>query len=76
MSRGERPLLKGKNPEELKTFVTEQLALRTPFYEKAHHVIDINVLDSFDKVNYIVDVIRTKCLPKPQAQAQAGPAHS
>ncbi len=58
MSRGERPLLKGKSPEELQAFVKEQLALRSPYYEKAAHTIDINVLDTFDKVNDIVDLIR------------------
>lgn len=57
MSRGERPLLKGKSPEELRAFIGEQLQVRSPFYEKAHHVIDINVLDNFDKINDIVDII-------------------
>jgi shikimate kinase len=57
ISRGERPLLKGKSPEELKTFITEQLAARSCYYEKAQHSIDINVLDSFDKINDIVNLI-------------------
>lgn len=53
VSRGERPLLKEKSPEELRTFVTEQLAERAPYYEQAQHIIDINVLDTFDKINDI-----------------------
>lgn len=57
MSRGERPLLKGKSPEELRTFISEQLEERTPFYEKAQHIIDINVLDTFEKINDIVKII-------------------
>ena len=57
MSRGERPLLKDKTPEEVCAFVTGQLEARSPFYEKAQHVIDINVLDTFDKINDIVKII-------------------
>ncbi len=60
MSRGERPLLKGKSPEELQQFVATQLEERAPFYEKASCIIDINVLDTFDKVNDIVNIIRHK----------------
>ncbi len=60
MSRGERPLLKGKTPEEVRTFVSGQLALRAPFYEKARHIIDINVLDTFDKVADIADIVRRR----------------
>lgn len=58
MSRGDRPLLKGKTPEQLKAYVTEQLAQREPFYAKARHEIDVNVLDSFDKVNLVTQSIR------------------
>ena len=54
ISRGERPLLKGKSPEELREFVSTQLAEREPYYEKAQHIVDINVLDSFDKIKDIV----------------------
>lgn len=60
LSRGERPLLKGKTPEELRAFVTEQLAEREAFYEKAQHIIDVNVLDSFDKINLVVDDIKSR----------------
>ena len=60
MSKGVRPLLQNKTPEELSTYVTEQLAEREPFYEKAQHVIDVNVLDSFDKIEYVVDEIMRK----------------
>lgn len=57
MSRGERPLLKGNSPEELREFVAAQLEQRAPFYEKARHIVDINVLDSYDKINDIVNII-------------------
>ena len=58
MSRGDRPLLKGKSPEEIRAFVEQQLQAREPFYEKAKHVVDINVLDSFEKIDDIAKIIR------------------
>lgn len=58
MSRGDRPLLKGKSPEEIRAFVDQQLQAREPFYEKAKHVVDINVLDSFEKIDDIAKIIR------------------
>lgn len=60
ISRGERPLLKGKSPDELREFVSAQLAEREPYYEKAQHIVDINVLDSFDKIKDIVSLIKQK----------------
>lgn len=62
MSRGERPLLKGKNPGELHAYILEQLAQREPFYEKAQHIIDVNVLDSFDRISLVVDDILAKVI--------------
>lgn len=64
MGRGVRPLLVGKNDEELRSFITEQLEKREEFYMKANHIIDINTLDNFDKiesaVNEIIDIIENK----------------
>lgn len=57
ISKGERPLLKGKTPDELEEFVTKQLQERAPFYEQAQHVIDVDVLDNFDKIDFVVDEI-------------------
>lgn len=57
VSRGERPLLKGKTPEELHDFVSGQLAERERFYNRATHIVDINVLDTFDKIEDIADII-------------------
>ena len=57
LSRGERPLLKGKSPEELREFIVKQLDERSPFYEQARHHIDVNVLDDFDKIGYVVNDI-------------------
>lgn len=49
MGKGVRPLLLNKTPEEVDKFIHEQLKLREPYYEKAKHIIDINVMDNYDK---------------------------
>ena len=55
ISKGDRPLLKDKSPEELRAFITTQLHDREPYYSKAQHEVDVNVLDSFDKIRLVVD---------------------
>lgn len=57
ISRGERPLLKDKSPEELSQFVSTQLSEREPFYQKAAYTINVQPLDDFDKVGDIVNQI-------------------
>lgn len=61
MGKTERPLLKNKTPEELITFIKEQLKLREPFYTKARHVLDVSLMDNYEKiqitVNKILDII-------------------
>ena len=58
MGKVVRPLLKGKSQEEMKTFIEEQLEKREPFYNKARHTIDINLLDNYHKVQVSVAEIR------------------
>ncbi len=58
MGKGVRPLLLNKTPVEVEIFIREQLKLREPFYNKAKHIIDINVMDDFDKINGMVEQIR------------------
>lgn len=58
MGKGVRPLLLNKTLEEVEIFIREQLKLREPFYNKAKHIIDINVMDDFDKINGMVQQIR------------------
>lgn len=58
MGKGVRPLLLNKTPEEVQVFIREQLKQREPFYEKAKHIIDINVMDNFDKVAETVKEVR------------------
>ena len=55
MGRTERPLIKGKSPEELATFITEQLAWREPFYSKARYHFDVTLLDNREKINDTIE---------------------
>lgn len=57
LSKGERPLLTGKSPEELRQYVATQLAERERHYAQAQHTIDVNVLDSFEKIDLVVQDI-------------------
>ena len=58
MRRVERPLLKGKNEEELLEFVRTSLKEREPYYLKAKHVVDVTLLDNYDKLQTSVKLIR------------------
>jgi shikimate kinase len=58
MAKIERPLLKGKSAEELIAYITEHLKERSPFYEKARHILDVNVLDEYDKIQGSVASLR------------------
>lgn len=57
MGKSVRPLLLDKTPEQVEAFVKEQLKEREPFYSKARHVLDVNVLDTSDKIRISVDKI-------------------
>ena len=57
MARGNRPILAGKSPDELDAFVRKQLAEREAFYAKARHIINVDILDSFEKINDVVEMI-------------------
>ena len=58
MAKVDRPLLKGKNPDELIAYITEHLKEREPFYEKARYTLDVTVLDDFDKIKVSVAHLR------------------
>ena len=59
MAKIERPLLKGKNTEELIAYITEHLEQREPFYQKARYTLDVNVLDDYDKIITSVAPLRS-----------------
>ena len=58
MSHNERPLLKGKTPEQLNDFITEQLALREPFYQRARYHFDVSLLDRSEKITSTIVLLR------------------
>lgn len=58
MGRVERPLLKNKSPEEMKEFIAEQLSQREPYYAKAKHMLDVSLLDNYEKIKTSVECLR------------------
>ena len=58
MGKVERPLIKGKNPKELLEYIRTSLEQREPYYLKAEHVIDVTLLDNYDKLQTSVKLIR------------------
>ena len=58
MSKNDRPLLRGKSQEELITFITEQLEMRSPYYTKAAYTLDVSLMDDYSKIKISVDKLR------------------
>ena len=58
MGKGDRPLLRGKSPEELIDYITEHLREREPFYAKARYTIDVSIMDDYEKINLTVDRLK------------------
>lgn len=59
MGKGVRPLLLGKNDEELLAFIKEQLAKREEYYLQANNIVDVTLMESPDKIALTVDKIKT-----------------
>lgn len=58
MSKNERPLLKGKSPEELTDFIRQQLDYREQFYAKARYHFDVSLMDNYEKIKTTVDSLK------------------
>jgi len=58
MGKGNRPLLKGKTPEQLIEYITEQLQKREKFYRKAKYTLDVSLLDNYEKIEISVNKIK------------------
>ena len=54
MGKGDRPLLKGKSPDELIQFIREQLEWREPYYSKARYTLDVSLMDNYDKIKITI----------------------
>ena len=57
MAKSQRPLIQGKTPDELRDYIKETLAIREPFYQKATHTIQIEVLERKELINQYVNQI-------------------
>lgn len=54
MGKTVRPLLLNKTPEQVKTYIEEQLQVREPFYNKAKHTVDVTLMDNYEKIKISV----------------------
>ena len=58
MGKKERPLLKNKTKEEMYRFIEEQLAQRETHYLEAKNVIDVSLMDNYEKIKTSVARLR------------------
>ena len=58
MGKTIRPLLLNKTADEVQVFIREQLAQREPYYSRAKHVLDVNLLDDYEKIKISVEQLR------------------
>ena len=58
MGKVERPLIKGKSDEQLLAFIEESLAKREPYYSKAHHIVDVSLLNNYEKIQNSVQILK------------------
>lgn len=54
MGRAVRPLLLGKNTDEMKKYIATQLEEREPYYLMAKHTVDVTLMDSCLKISNMV----------------------
>lgn len=50
MGKSQRPLIQGKTSEELDEYIVESLKVREPFYSKAKHIINIEVIHTKEEI--------------------------
>ena len=55
IAKGKRPLIKEKNDEELKSFISEQLGKRRPHYEKAQYRFIADKLEDIKQIGMSVE---------------------
>lgn len=60
MGKGVRPLLLGKNDEELLEYIKENVEKREKFYMKANHIVDIPCMEDEDKILDTTEKIKTE----------------
>ncbi len=60
MGKTQRPLIQGKTGDELIHFIEENLSQRMPFYSKAKHIIDIEVIHTQEEIINYANLINEK----------------
>jgi shikimate kinase len=58
MGKVVRPLIVGKSEEELTSYIQNMLTQREPFYMKAKHIFNVDLLNSREKVAESVRLLR------------------
>lgn len=58
MGKTERPLLKNKTKEEMQQFIAGQLEQREKYYMKAKNVLDVSLMDNYEKIKISVARLR------------------
>ena len=60
MGKVVRPLIVGKTEEELLAYITESLEKREPYYSRAKHILNVDLLNTVEKIDESVnEVCRT-----------------
>lgn len=58
MGKTVRPLIQGKTEEELIAYIEESLQKRLPYYQKAKHILPIEVIHTKEQIkNYVNQII-------------------
>lgn len=57
-SKSQRPLIQGKTKEELKSYISDSLVGREPFYSKAKYTVNINIIEHREQIqNYVTEIM-------------------
>ncbi|MBP5380958.1 MAG: shikimate kinase [Bacteroidaceae bacterium] len=60
MGRTVRPLILGKSEDELLQYIKDSLVVREPYYMKAKHILDVSLMDNFEKIAITINLIRER----------------
>lgn len=62
IARTQRPLVAGKSPDELRTYIRQMLDLRLPYYTQAAHTFCADQLENIHQVNRSVEQFKKEIL--------------
>lgn len=57
MGKVVRPLIAGKTDEELLAYISESLEKREPYYSRAKHILNVDLLNTAEKIEESVDEV-------------------